>query len=112
MIIIQIAILCDFIYCLSGCPNLTENVRGPLRSSSTFRNGFRSSLALKKSPLSKASSLCSNETEATVDMGSRVTVGKGSGFLQSYKSQNYLLMFSTFLYYTIPLFGFPPITSF
>ncbi|KAL8091745.1 hypothetical protein AgCh_034124 [Apium graveolens] len=59
------------------CPNFTGNVGGPLTSPSTFRNGFRNSLAIKKSALSKASSPCSNETEATMDMGSGITVDTG-----------------------------------
>lgn len=71
-----------FIVIDTGCPKFTGNVE-PLRSPLMFQNGFRNSLALKKYPLSKASSLHSTETEATVDTDSGVTVDTGIKFLQS-----------------------------
>nr|XP_017227095.1 PREDICTED: protein BREAST CANCER SUSCEPTIBILITY 2 homolog B-like isoform X2 [Daucus carota subsp. sativus] len=60
-----------------GFTKLTGNVGRPLRSPSTFRNGFKNSLALKRSPLSKASSILTNEAEPTVVTGSGVTVDTG-----------------------------------
>lgn len=93
------------LYCFidTGCPELTGNVGGPLSSPSTFQNGFGNSLALKKYPLSKASSLLSNENEATVDTGSGVTVDTGIGFLNFFKN------LKTFLMFSLPLLHYPPI---
>ncbi|KAL8091353.1 protein BREAST CANCER SUSCEPTIBILITY 2 homolog A-like isoform X1 [Apium graveolens] len=71
-----------------GCPNFTGNVGEPLTSPSTFQNGFRNSLARKKSSLSEASSPCNNEIEGTVDMGSGVTIDTGYSKMKENSTNN------------------------
>lgn len=59
-----------FIY--TGCPKIMEN-GGFLKSHSLFQTGFRKSIALKQSSLSKASSVLSYDGDAIVDTGSRIS---------------------------------------
>lgn len=46
---------------------------GFLKSHSLFQTGFRKSIALKQSSLSKASSVLSYDGDAIVDTGSRIS---------------------------------------